>query len=57
MKTPIKGTVKEAYIEKGNYEGYDYYRMVIRLAEGFTLKCKLTEYEYKSLMNSKMVGV
>lgn len=55
MKTPIKGTVKEAYIEKGNYEGYDYYRMVIRLAEGFTLKCKLTEYEYKSLTNSKMV--
>lgn len=34
---------------KGNYEGYDYYKIVAETASGFKLQTKLTCFEYNTL--------
>lgn len=47
--TPIRLAVKNINLIKGNYEGFDYYKIVAETEEGFKLSTKLTAFEYKTL--------
>lgn len=37
------------YLMKGNYEGYDYFKLLAESDKGITLSKKLTEFEYNTL--------
>lgn len=37
------------YLVKGNYEGYDYYKMIAETDKGIVLNKKLTQFEYDTL--------
>ena len=49
-----KLTVNEVRLVKGNYEGYDFYRIIVKLSSGHEAKVKLTKFEYDTL--AKMEG-
>lgn len=49
-----KLTVNEVRLVKGSYEGFDYYRIVVKLSSGHEAKVKLTKFEYDTLV--KMEG-
>lgn len=42
-------TVKEVKLVKGNYEGYDYYKLIGTTNNGIKLSTKLTAFEYETL--------
>lgn len=41
--------VTSVCLVKGNYEGYDYYKLVAETDKGIQLAKKLTEFEYNTL--------
>lgn len=45
--------VEDVYITQGNYEGIDYYRLVVKLDNGMTTKSKLTKFEYDTLLRQE----
>ena len=45
--------VEDVYITQGNYEGIDYYRLVVKLDNGMTAKSKLTKFEYDTLIRQE----
>lgn len=46
QETKIKLNIKEIKAIKGNFEGHDYYQLRAETEEGFTLKTRLTPFEY-----------
>lgn len=49
-----KLTVNEVRLVKGNYEGFDFYRIIVKLSSGHEAKVKITKFEYDTL--AKMEG-
>lgn len=47
--TPIKLKISTINLVKGQYEGFDYYKIVAETEEGFKLSSKLTAFEYQTL--------
>ena len=47
--TPIQLNITSINLVKGQYEGYDYYKIVAETEEGFKLSSKLTSFEYQTL--------
>lgn len=45
----IQIKLKNAKLIKGNYEGYDYYKITAETEEGLVLSKKLTQFEYNTL--------
>lgn len=48
-KTAIKLNITGVYLVKGNYEGYDYYKLTAATDCGIELSKKLTQFEYNTL--------
>lgn len=48
-KTLLKVKVTGVYLIKGNYEGFDYYKLQAETDLGITASKKLTEFEYYTL--------
>lgn len=47
MQNKIK--ITDIYIQKGNYEGFVYYKLVAETDKGIKLQAKLTAFEYNVL--------
>lgn len=45
----IQVKFKNVKLIKGNYEGYDYYKITAETEDGITLSKKLTQFEYNTL--------
>lgn len=52
----IKINVTRTYVRSGNYEGHDYYHLIAETAEGFTLKTKLTKFEYEVVKDNYAIA-
>lgn len=49
-KTPITNIkITGLYLVKGNYEGYDYFKMIAETDKGIAFNKKLTQFEYDTL--------
>ena len=48
--TPINLTITKVYLTRGNYEGFDYFKLIAETNVGIKLQTKLTAYEYSSLL-------
>lgn len=52
IDTDVKLELERTFLRKGNYEGHDYYQLIATTPEGFTLKARLTAFEYNSVMKA-----
>lgn len=50
--TPINIKITSVQLVKGNYEGFDFYKLVAKTDLGIELSKKLTQFEYNTLKNN-----